>query len=121
MGLIWNIRDETVDWVAALSRIMAPYEDGTPRFHEGQWRSVFPAEGFGELREATFEHAHRGDFESVVVDRILSVSFIAALPLSQRQEVDRRIRQLTNVYPDLSDQTEVKFPYRTLVAWAKKS
>ncbi len=85
LGLIWNVRDETVDWVAALSRIMVPYEEGTPRFHEGQWRSVFPAEGFAELRELTFDHVHRGNFKTVVVDRILSVSFIAALPLSERE------------------------------------
>ncbi len=121
LGLIWNLRDETVDWVAALSRIMIPYAEGTPRFHEGQWRSVFPAEGFAELREATFEHAHRGLFETVVVDRILSVSFIAVLSLRERQEIARQIRRLANSYPDLSDRTDVRFPYRTLVAWTNKS
>ena len=120
LGLIWNIRDETVDWVAALSRIMSPYEEGTPRFHEGQWRSVFAADGFAELQEAKFEHAHRGHFDTVVVDRIMSVSFIASLSLRKREEVDRQIRRLVNSYPDLSDQTEVIFPYRTLVAWTAK-
>ncbi len=121
LGLIWNLRDETVDWVAALSRIMVPYGEGTPRFHEGQWRSLFPAEGFAELQEAEFEHLHRGHFDSVVVDRIMSVSFIAALPPGQRAEVERRIRRLVNAYPDLSDQSDVRFPYRTLVAWTNKS
>lgn len=121
LGLIWNLRDETVDWVAALSRIMMPYQEGTPRFHEGQWRAVFPAEGFAELREISFEHAHRGRFETVVVDRILSVSFIAALSRSERQEVARQIRRLVHFNPDLSDRSEVRFPYRTLVAWTEKS
>ena len=121
LGLIWNIRDETFDWVAALSRIMIPYEEGTPRFHEGQWRSVFPADGFAELQELKFEHAHRGHFETVVVDRIMSVSFIASLSLSAREEVDRQIRRLVNSYPDLSDETDVRFPYQTLVAWTEKS
>ncbi len=121
LGLIWNIRDETRDWVAALSRIMVPYQEGTPRFHEGQWRSVFPAEGFEELQERTFQHAHRGHFEIVVVDRIMSVSFIAALSPSKREDVERQIRGLVGSCPDLSDETEVRFPYRTLVAWAEKS
>lgn len=120
LGLIWNIRDETVDWVAALGRIMSPYEEGTPRFHEGQWRSVFPADGFAELQELEFEHAHRGRFETVVVDRIMSVSFIASLSLRKREEVDRQIRRLVKSYPDLSDQTDVRFPYRTLAAWTQK-
>ncbi len=121
LGLIWNIRDETSDWVAALSRIMSPYEEGTPRFHEGQWRSVFPAEGFAALREVTFDHAHRGHFDAVVVDRIMSVSFIAALSRSERAEVDRQIRLLVNSHASLSDQTDVSFPYRTLAAWTEKT
>ena len=100
---------------------MMPYEEGTPRFHEGQWRSVFPADGFAELQELKFEHAHRGHFETVVVDRIMSVSFIASLSLSAREEVDRQIRRLVNSYPDLSDETDVQFPYQTLVAWTEKS
>ncbi len=121
LGLIWNIRDETVDWVAALSRIMMPYQEGTPRFHEGRWRRVFPADGFAELQEVEFDHAHRGHFDRVVVDRIMSVSFIAALSLSKRQEVERQIRRLVNLHADLSDQTDVTFPYRTLAAWTEKS
>ena len=120
-GLIWNIRDEATGWVAALSRIMRPYEKDAPRFYAGHWRSVFPAEGFGDLQEATFEHAHRGDFESVVVDRVLSVSFIASLPQSARDEISGQVRRLVNAYPGLSDETDVTFPYRTLVAWTEKS
>jgi ubiquinone/menaquinone biosynthesis C-methylase UbiE len=121
LGLIWNVRDETVDWVAALSRITVPYEEGTPRFHEGQWRSLFPAEGFAELRERSFEHVHRGNFKTVVVDRILSVSFIAALPPSEREAVERQIRRLVNSHAELSDESDVRFPYRTLAVWTEKS
>jgi hypothetical protein len=100
---------------------MAPHEKGAPRFHEGQWRSVFPAEGFAELREATFEHAHRGNFDTVVVDRVMSVSFIASLTRSEREEVSQQVRRLVNAYPGLSDETDVIFPYRTFVAWTEKS
>lgn len=47
LGLVWNVRNESCNWVAQLTRIMAPYEDGTPRYHEGKWRgfsrqTVFP-------------------------------------------------------------------------------
>ena len=79
LGLVWNVRDESVDWVAALTRIIAPYEGETPRFSSGRWREVFPAEGFSTLIERRFAHAHVGPPERVVVDRILSTSFIAAL------------------------------------------
>lgn len=120
LGLIWNIRDEACAWVAALSRIMQPYEAGTPRFHEAQWRSVFPAAGFAELKELKFRHAHRGSFETVVVDRIMSGSFIAALPADSRATVEHEIRQLINSHAGLNDRTEVSFPYQTLAAWTEK-
>ena len=82
LGLIWNVRDESVAWVAALTRIMAPYEAGVPRYHSQEWRRLFPAEGFGPLRERHFPNSHSGPAEEVIVERILSVSFIAALAAS---------------------------------------
>lgn len=120
LGLVWNVRDETSDWVAALSQIMRPYEEGTPRFYKGQWRSVFPAEGFTALKEVQFKHSHRGDFETVVVDRIMSVSFIASLPPSSREKVKGEIRRLLHSHPDLGNGADVKFPYLTLAAWIEK-
>lgn len=118
--LIWNVRDETRDWVAALSKIMAPYEEGTPRFHHGKWKSVLPANGYTVPQETTFAHAHNGDFKTVVVDRVLSVSFIAALPQSARGDVEREIRKLLNCHVGLEDETSVSFPYQTFVTWMKK-
>lgn len=120
LGLVWNVRDESAPWVAELSKIMAPYEAGTPRFHEGHWRAVFPAEGFSALKEASFEHAHEGDLQTVVVDRILSVSFIASLPLEEREKVETQIKDLASTYPELT-RAPVRFPYHTLAAWCRKS
>ncbi len=52
-GLVWNVRDDQVPWVAALTRIMKPFEGDAPRYHSQKWRNVFPAEGFSPLtREA---------------------------------------------------------------------
>ena len=119
-GLIWNVRDETCPWVAELSRIMQPYEEGTPRFHEGQWRRLFPAPEFGSLQERQFTHVHSGSFESVVVNRILSVSFIAALPEEERSSVRAKIHALREMYPELDDPSGVSFPYTTITAWMRK-
>jgi Methylase involved in ubiquinone/menaquinone biosynthesis len=113
LGLIWNVRDESVGWVAALTRIMAPYEAGIPRYHSGAWRRLFPAEGFGPLRERHFPNSHTGPAEQVIVDRILSVSFIAALPAARQDEVAAEIRELIATTPALAGKTEVAFPYDT--------
>jgi SAM-dependent methyltransferase len=113
LGLIWNMRDERVDWVAALTRIVAPYEGDAPRFASGRWRDVFPAEGFTPLAERRFAHAHVGAPERVIVDRVLSTSFIAALPSAQRDSVAARVRALIAATPTLAGREEVAFPYET--------
>jgi SAM-dependent methyltransferase len=113
LGLIWNVRDESVAWVAALTRIMAPYEAGTPRYHTKEWRRLFPAEGFGPLRERHFPYAHTGPAEQVILDRILSVSFIAALPPAGQNGVAAQIQALIAATPELAGNGEVTFPYDT--------
>jgi len=113
LGLIWNVRDESVAWVAALTRIMAPYEAGTPRYHTKEWRRLFPAEGFGPLRERHFPYAHTGPAEQVILDRILSVSFIAALPPAGQNGVAAQIQALIAATPELAGNGEVVFPYDT--------
>ena len=120
LGLIWNVRDETCDWVSALSRIILPYEENTPRFYQNKWRSVFPAEGFSELQELTFGHDHQGDFQTVVIDRMMSISFIASLPQEKRNDVERQLRGLLNSFPELRHETTISFPYQTFVVWCKK-
>lgn len=121
LGLVWNERDDSVPWVAALTAIMAPFEGNTPRFASGRWRRLFPAEGFSALEERRFPFAHRGPAEQVIVDRILSVSFIAALPPAQREQVAGQIRALIAATPDLAGQDAVAFPYRTAAFWCRKT
>jgi SAM-dependent methyltransferase len=113
LGLIWNVRDESIAWVAALSRLMSPYEGDVPRYHRQEWRRVFPAPGFGPLREQHFHNLHRGSPERVILDRILSVSFIAALPTTARDKVAADIRALIAATPELAGRAEVAFPYDT--------
>jgi SAM-dependent methyltransferase len=113
-GLIWNVRDDTVPWVAALTGIMKPFEGDTPRFHSKKWRAVFPAEGFTPLRERRFKNWHSGPPEQVIVDRILSVSFIAALPPDRQQQVAAQLREVIAETPELAGKAQVTFPYETL-------
>jgi ubiquinone/menaquinone biosynthesis C-methylase UbiE len=113
LGLIWNIRDESVAWVAALRAIFDPHEGDAPRYHTQLWRRVFPAVGFGPLSEKCFPHGHTGWPEHVIVDRVLSTSFIAALPAKERDRVGAEVRKLIANAPDLAGRTEVTMPYVT--------
>ena len=116
LGLVWNVRDESSAWGAAITAIIAPYEGNVPRFHTGQWRLPFePKTMFDEPRRTVFAHHHVGSFEQVVIDRIMSVSFIAALPESEKAAVEARLRALPDAFPALRA-AQIKFPYRT-EAW----
>lgn len=112
LGLIWNVRDESVDWVARLTAIMTPHEGDAPRFYKGDWKRVFPAEGFGPLALASLPYAHRGPAQQVIVDRVMSVSFIAALPQREQDAVRTQLQAVIDDTPALAG-PEVEFPYRT--------
>jgi hypothetical protein len=111
--MVWNVRDEAVDWVAAITALIAPHEGAVPRFHTGRWREPFEDQAlFMPPQPVVFVHHHTGSFEDVVVDRILSVSFIATLPEADRNELASRLRELPGRYPALR-QPLIRFPYRT--------
>lgn len=113
LGLIWNVRDQSMNWVAELTRIMSPYEGDAPRYDKGEWRKLFPARGFGELIERVFVNQHEGSPERVIVDRVASVSFIAALDETTRNKVVGEVRALIAATPGLAGQTCVSVPYLT--------
>jgi SAM-dependent methyltransferase len=113
LGLVWNVRDLSVPWVAAIDTMLRPHEGDAPRFMSGAWRRVFPAAGFSPLVEARFPHGHAGPPEQVVIGRQLSVSFIAALPAEAQATLAAEIRRLVAATPELAGRAEVTFPYVT--------
>ena len=120
LGLVWNIRETTAPWMAALSAIMEPYQGDAPRYQSQAWRTLFPAPGYGPLSERRFSHAHAGSAQQVVVDRALSVSFIAALPPDQKAAVEQRLHALIEATPELRDRAQVSAPYATFVYACRK-
>lgn len=113
LGLVWNVRDTGVDWVAELATIMNFHGGAALREASGAWRDVFPAPGFSSLRETAMRYDHVGPPEQVIVGRALSASFIAALPPAARTAVAADIRALIAATPGLAGRAEVAFPYVT--------
>ncbi|WP_296187092.1 class I SAM-dependent methyltransferase [Pseudomonas sp. UBA1879] len=113
LGLIWNVRDESVDWVAEITRIITPYEGDTPRFHTGQWRLPFNGPHFAAPELSCFTYGHVGPAETVIMNRFLSVSFIAALPDAEKAVVAEQLRDLIKTHPALRGRDSIEFPYQT--------
>ena len=122
LGLVWNQRDIQVDWVKALADVLEPLEGDTPRFHSGQWQQVFEQQFLFELDQIkTFPHVHIGRVDEVVSKRLLSTSFIAAMPAKQQQLLKLQFEQIVADYTGKAAQDEIAFPYVTYAYNFKKT
>lgn len=117
LGLVWNVRDESEDWMARVTEIITPYEGDAPRFYKGDWRRPFEGAGcqglFSPLRRVVLSHSHVGPPSVVILDRFLSVSFIAALDAKEKLIVKEQLQNLIEAHPDLRGRETVVAPYRT--------
>jgi SAM-dependent methyltransferase len=108
VALIWNARDERDALQAALSEIIDPLEGDTPRRKQRNWKTLLAESGLFERTERLlFEHAQLLD-EQGVVDRVTSISFIAAAAPDVRAGVEARVRALVAEAP-----TPIRLPYMT--------
>jgi SAM-dependent methyltransferase len=117
LGLIWNVRDESVPWVGELTRIIEPFRGDAPRYQSGRWRDAFATTPlFQPLNERSFRHAQEGD-RAMVRDRIASVSFVASLARDALAGVLAQVDDLLDSHTALRGSATVTMPYRTDVYW----
>ena len=120
LGLLWNVRDESVPWVQELTRIMEPYRGDTPTHRTRAWQGPLEATGlFDPLHERSFRYEQPITPDGVV-DRVLSVSFIAALPKDERATVQEAVRAVLETDPDTEGRGTLTLPHRTDVFWARR-
>ncbi|WP_437275591.1 class I SAM-dependent methyltransferase [Sorangium sp. So ce375] len=115
LSLLFNLRDERVDWVARISHILDRHGRDAPIHRLGAWRRSFSdSRLFAPLGEHEFTHTQELDLEGLL-ERVASISYISALPLKERYEVLNEVRELAATHPDLAGKSAYLFPYRTLV------
>lgn len=107
LGLVWNIRDESVDWVADLTRIM-----GASKAEEMMRETVTIGAPFGETESRT--EAWTKDF---TLDELLSLvasrSAIIAADAPTRERIFASVRDLVATHPALAGQDTIPMPYIT--------
>jgi len=110
---VWNVRDESVPWVAGWTEIVDRYADDTPRHRDMAWRRAIEADATFELVDEWSTPNPIPATPDTVVGRALSTSFIAALDPTSRSEVLAEIRELAESIGETFE-----FPYRSeLQAW----
>jgi SAM-dependent methyltransferase len=108
LALIWNARDERDPLQAALSEIIDPLEGDTPRRKQGNWKTLLAESGLFERSERfLFEHTQPVD-EQGLVERVVSISFIATARADVRADVEERVRELAR-----TAQQPILLPYMT--------
>ena len=107
LGLVWNLRDETVPWVARLTRIMRGSHaeellaEGDPPVHAP----------FGALERRSWSWTRpvsRDDLRAMVFSR----SYVITAPEAERARIEREIAELFDEIGAVGD-TEVDLPYVT--------
>jgi ubiquinone/menaquinone biosynthesis C-methylase UbiE len=116
LGLIWNVRDEAVEWERKLSELLGRYDAERPRFLQTPaWRNAFAQTPlFTPLEERDFRHTQEGDVETMVA-RVASISFIAALPEAERASFLADVKALLE-----PQESPLVMHYRTEVYWCRR-
>ena len=121
VGMVWNVRDRSVDWVGRVWAIMDGAESEAPWRQRTAWRETALVEraDFGPFHRATFRH-EQTTTPAGVVDRIRGVSHVAAMEDGRRDEVLVAVRRLLAEHPDTRAREELRIPYRVDCYWSER-
>jgi SAM-dependent methyltransferase len=110
LALVWNVRNLEQPLQRALEDLLEPHRGSTPSHRSTGWKDAFASttlfEPHGSHRTG---HLQRLDAEGLVA-RVASISFIAALPARDRDQVLGEVRGLAEAEggeADLEYETEV--------------
>jgi SAM-dependent methyltransferase len=107
LGLIWNIRDDAVDWVARLSeRIGTESGDGDD---DDEWAVIGASGLYGPVEEAEWHWEQPLD-RTRLLDLVLSRSYCATLAVDERAKVLDAVGRL---YDEAAGSGPLSMPYVT--------
>lgn len=113
--VLFNTQDETVPWVAEWTRLTRRVRGDAPDRRTSDWHSLAATtELFDGPHEASFDNPHPLAPE-VLVERLASSSFVAALDDRERAEVLEEFRGILERHPETRGREEITVPYRTEV------
>jgi MOSC domain-containing protein YiiM len=119
LGVIWQSRDAARPWIERLNEIIDGAAAGQPRYRGDAWRAAFDISAlFDPLETARFAHIQRGDV-ATMVDRVASISYVAAMPADRRAIVLDAVRELLATDPDTAGAEVIELPYRADIFWTR--
>jgi SAM-dependent methyltransferase len=118
VGLFWNLRDDSVEWVGQLSDIigsegaMAATIGPVDEMMADIERKLRHGEAFDGIEERTFEHGQTLTEEGLV-RLVRPRSYIAVLPDVEKTPILSAVRALCRQHPQLRGREILFLPYKT--------
>ena len=105
LGLIWNGRDDRVDWVAKLSGIIvdSPAEE---------LKGFADVEGFAPVERFETAWSHELDRDEIA-ELVASRSYFILQDAAAQAATLEQVRRLLDTHPDTRDLQRIPVPYRT--------
>lgn len=121
LGVMWNRWDETLDWVRQTQALVHEHVHGAPQQDTSRWEGELESTGlFTRLQRTTMPNIVHGDLD-VLLARILSVSYIAALEQKDRDALLAAVTEVIATHPDTAGQAELEMPYATHILWGRRA
>ena len=105
---LWNVRDQSEDWVQGYTKISDRYAGDTPRWHTQVWRRAIETDPRFALEAEQSIPNPQPSSPDAVVARLLSTSFIAALDDATQQGLAEELRAVVAPLGETFD-----YPYDT--------
>ncbi|MEO8907280.1 MAG: class I SAM-dependent methyltransferase [Microbacteriaceae bacterium] len=109
LGLIWNLRDERVDWMRELG--VAMHADGD-QFTDGE-NDPDVRSPFGEPQRAQFEWSAECTLEGLI-DLVRSRSYFAVMSADGQRDTLAAVRTLIQTHPQTAGRDTIALPYVTV-------
>jgi ubiquinone/menaquinone biosynthesis C-methylase UbiE len=121
--IIWNVRDESVDWVRRFTELIIERTDGIPYRRDytfDHWAvQVADTHRYTALAHARFDNPQPTDVD-LVVSRAASTSYVSDLPDDRRAALLEELRAMLVAHPDVPDDDPFVFPHETDVYWCRR-
>jgi SAM-dependent methyltransferase len=112
VGLIWNFRDVAVPWQRDLDALLRELRARAPHSRDGRWERAVETSAFKAIASKTWRWSSTTD-EAGVLDRVRSVSYVAAMTEDEQRRVDEQVLDLLGEYGLNSGGKPIEFPYVT--------
>ena len=118
--LAWNRRDESVPWVRALGDRIRTLAGDEPQVWDDGWRASLRRCALFEPWDSVLFRQTQVLTRDGVLDRVASVSFVAAAEPSAQAEVLASVDALLRDDPETAGRDTFDLPYDTEVMWATR-